>query len=103
MNETHPFKLAGVMGWPVAHSRSPKLHGFWLAHYSIAGTYVPLPVAPGRVADALKGLTSRGIIRPAFIDRLLSDKAGQLAGEYGHLAWYMAVLERWLVAHGAPP
>ncbi|MDT3685614.1 MAG: shikimate dehydrogenase [Pseudorhodoplanes sp.] len=60
MNETHPFKLAGVMGWPVAHSRSPKLHGFWLAHYGIAGTYVPLPVAPGRVADALKGLSALG-------------------------------------------
>ena len=60
MNETHPFKLAGVMGWPVAHSRSPKLHGFWLAHYGIAGTYVPLPVAPGRVADALRGLSALG-------------------------------------------
>lgn len=60
MNETHPFKLAGVMGWPVAHSRSPKLHGYWLAHYGIAGTYVPLPVAPGRVADALKGLAALG-------------------------------------------
>lgn len=60
MNETHPFKLAGVMGWPVAHSRSPKLHGYWLAHYGIAGAYVPLPVAPGRVADALRGLSALG-------------------------------------------
>lgn len=60
MNETHTFKLAGVMGWPVAHSRSPKLHGYWLSHYGIAGTYVPLPVAPGRVADALKGLSALG-------------------------------------------
>jgi len=48
------------MGWPVAHSRSPKLHGHWLAHYGIAGAYVPLPVAPGRVADALKGLGALG-------------------------------------------
>jgi shikimate dehydrogenase len=60
MTETHHFKLAGVMGWPVAHSRSPKLHGYWLAHYNIAGAYVPLPVAPGRVADALKGLAALG-------------------------------------------
>jgi shikimate dehydrogenase len=60
MSETHPFKLAGVMGWPVAHSRSPRLHGYWLAHYGIAGTYVPLPVAPGRVADALRGLAALG-------------------------------------------
>lgn len=60
MNDTHHFKLAGVMGWPVAHSRSPKLHGYWLAHYSIAGAYVPLPVAPGHLADALKGLPALG-------------------------------------------
>lgn len=60
MTETHHFKLAGVMGWPVAHSRSPKLHGYWLAHYGIAGAYVPLPVAPGRVADAMKGLSALG-------------------------------------------
>jgi shikimate dehydrogenase len=60
MDDPHPFKLAGVIGWPVAHSRSPRLHGYWLAHYGIAGTYVPLPVAPGRVADALKGLAALG-------------------------------------------
>ncbi len=60
MNETHHFKLAGVIGWPVAHSRSPKLHGHWLAHYGIAGAYVPLPVAPERLADALKGLPALG-------------------------------------------
>jgi shikimate dehydrogenase len=60
MSETHPFKLAGVMGWPVAHSRSPKLHGHWLARHGITGAYVPLPVAPGRVAQALKGLSALG-------------------------------------------
>lgn len=60
MNETHTFKLAGVMGWPVAHSRSPRLHGYWLAQHGIAGAYVPLPVAPGRVADALRGLSALG-------------------------------------------
>lgn len=60
MNETHHFKLAGVMGWPVAHSRSPRLHSYWLAHYGIEGAYVPLPVAPGRVGDALRGLSALG-------------------------------------------
>ena len=38
--------LAGVIGWPIAHSRSPRLHGHWLARHGIAGHYVPLPVAP---------------------------------------------------------
>jgi shikimate dehydrogenase len=39
-------RLAGVMGFPVGHSLSPRLHGFWLAKYGIAGAYMRLPVAP---------------------------------------------------------
>ena len=41
-------KLAGVMGWPISHSRSPRLHGFWLRQYGIDGAYVPLAAAPER-------------------------------------------------------
>jgi shikimate 5-dehydrogenase len=44
---------AGVMGWPVEHSRSPVLHGFWLKHYGIAGDYVKLPVPPEGLRAAL--------------------------------------------------
>ena len=58
MSET--FKLAGVIGWPVAHSRSPRLHGYWLERYNIAGAYLAMPVSPERVADALKGLAALG-------------------------------------------
>lgn len=36
--------LAGVIGNPVAHSRSPLVHGHWLKKYGIAGHYVPLHV-----------------------------------------------------------
>lgn len=43
---TAPLKLAGVIGWPIAHSRSPRLHGHWLARYGIDGHYIPLQVAP---------------------------------------------------------
>ena len=49
-------RLAGVMGWPVRHSRSPRLHGFWLERYGIDGAYLPLPVPPGSFADALRAL-----------------------------------------------
>ncbi|HEM45687.1 MAG TPA: shikimate dehydrogenase [Alphaproteobacteria bacterium] len=52
--------LAGVMGWPVAHSRSPRLHGFWLERYGIDGAYVPLPVAPANLAAALRALPLLG-------------------------------------------
>jgi shikimate dehydrogenase len=38
--------LAAVIGWPVGHSLSPRLHGYWLERYGIDGAYVPLAVAP---------------------------------------------------------
>ena len=50
-----PFILAGVIGWPVAHSRSPLLHGHWIAEHGLRGAYVPLAVAPGRLEAALRG------------------------------------------------
>ena len=34
---TGKAKVAGVIGWPVSHSRSPRLHGYWLAEYGIDG------------------------------------------------------------------
>ncbi|HEX7969457.1 MAG TPA: shikimate dehydrogenase [Stellaceae bacterium] len=54
------MKRAGVMGWPVEHSRSPVLHGFWLKQYNIDGEYVLLPVRPEELATALRGLAARG-------------------------------------------
>ena len=53
-------RLAGVMGWPVSHSRSPRLHGFWLDAYGIDGAYVPLAVPPERFEQALRALPSLG-------------------------------------------
>ena len=53
-------RLAGILGWPVAHSRSPRLHGLWLQRHGIDGAYVPLPVAPEAFADAVRGLAALG-------------------------------------------
>jgi len=53
-------RLAGVMGWPVAHSLSPRLHGYWLKQYGIDGAYVPLPVPPERLGSALRALADLG-------------------------------------------
>ena len=53
-------RLAGVMGWPVAHSLSPRLHGLWLRRYAIDGAYVPLAVRPEHLADALIALPKLG-------------------------------------------
>jgi shikimate dehydrogenase len=52
--------LAGVLGWPVRHSRSPLLHNFWLDRHGIDGAYVPLPVAPEHFAAAVHGLRAAG-------------------------------------------
>ncbi len=53
-------RLAGVVGWPVAHSLSPLLHNHWLARYGIDGAYVPLAVPPGSLQTALRGLQACG-------------------------------------------
>jgi shikimate dehydrogenase len=57
---TGAARIAGIMGWPVAHSRSPALHGFWLAEHGIDGAYVPLAVAPDRLEQALRALPALG-------------------------------------------
>jgi len=54
------FLLAGVMGWPVMHSRSPALHNYWFAHHGLAGTYVPLAIEPDDLAPALRALAPLG-------------------------------------------
>lgn len=58
----HPdrFLLAGVMGWPVMHSRSPLLHNFWFKQHGLAGTYVPLAIRPEGLAAALRALHPLG-------------------------------------------
>ena len=53
-------RLAGVMGWPVGHSRSPRLHGHWFERYGIDGVYVPLPVRPDDVELAFRALPRLG-------------------------------------------
>jgi shikimate dehydrogenase len=53
-------RLAGIMGWPVGHSRSPMLHGFWLDETGTDGAYVPLPVMPEHLEQALRALPVLG-------------------------------------------
>ena len=55
-----PYRLAGVMGWPVAHSRSPILHNHWIAEHGLHGAYVLLPVQPERLEQALRALPVLG-------------------------------------------
>lgn len=57
-------KVAAVLGWPIGHSLSPRLHGFWLQQYGIDGAYIPLAIEPEnfeRVFRALPGLGFAGV------------------------------------------
>ncbi len=54
------FRLAGVMGWPIAHSRSPLIHNHWLAERNMPGAYVPLAVPPEKLERALRALHPLG-------------------------------------------
>jgi len=56
------MKHACVIGWPVEHSRSPLLHGYWLKKYGIDGTYTKRAVAAEAVADFLQSLRANGYV-----------------------------------------
>ncbi|NCU19164.1 shikimate dehydrogenase [Candidatus Falkowbacteria bacterium] len=59
----HPrIPLAGVIGSPVAHSRSPALHGHWLKTYDIRGHYVPMDVAAEDLEQVLRTLPKAGFV-----------------------------------------
>ena len=54
MNNT--FTMAGVMGWPVAHSRSPAIHNHWIRQYNLNGAYGLFPVNPNDLEAAIRGI-----------------------------------------------
>jgi len=58
----HPdkFLMAGVMGWPVMHSRSPMMHNYWMEQQGLNGTYVFLEIKPGELEPALRALHPLG-------------------------------------------
>lgn len=54
--------LAAVIGWPIAHSKSPRIHGYWLTQLGIAGQYVPLGIPADDFADAMVQLPKLGFV-----------------------------------------
>jgi shikimate dehydrogenase len=59
----HPrIPLAAVIGHPIAHSRSPALHSYWLKRYGLKGHYIPIDIAPTELADLLRTLPRLGFI-----------------------------------------
>lgn len=83
MTMTGKARLAGVLGWPVSHSQSPRLHGFWLDRYGIDGAYVPLPVAPEHFDTAVRSLGHLGF-RGANVTVPHKEAAFRLCQETGN-------------------
>ena len=62
MTEAVRIPLAGVIGSPIAHSRSPALHGYWLRRYGIRGHYIPMDVSQADLRAALETLPKLGFV-----------------------------------------
>jgi shikimate dehydrogenase len=62
MTEALQVPLAGVIGSPIAHSRSPLLHGYWLRRYGLKGFYIPMDIAQSDLREALTVLPKLGFV-----------------------------------------
>ncbi|MBZ4022121.1 shikimate dehydrogenase [Rhodobacter sp. TJ_12] len=62
MTDHAKIPLAGVIGHPIAHTRSPALHGHWLKTYGIKGHYVPMDIAPEDLEPTLRALPKAGFV-----------------------------------------
>ena len=56
------IRRAGVCGWPVAHSRSPLIHGYWLARHHLEGAYERFAVPPLGFADFAASIGVDGLV-----------------------------------------
>lgn len=55
-------QFAGVMGWPVAHSLSPLIHGYWLEKHQINAVYLPFPTQPDHLNEVITALPHMGCV-----------------------------------------
>lgn len=62
MTDLPQIPLAGVIGSPIAHSRSPALHGYWLRRYGLKGFYIPMDIAQNDLREALRALPKLGFV-----------------------------------------
>lgn len=54
--------LAGVIGSPIAHSKSPKLQNYWLSRYGITGYYIPMEIAQADLETVLRTMPQMGFV-----------------------------------------
>jgi shikimate dehydrogenase len=92
-------RLAGVIGWPVEHSLSPRLHGYWLEQYRIDGAYVPLAVGPEDLRTALSALRALGF-RGVNLTLPHKEQALELCHETDDLARRIGAVNTIVVREG---
>lgn len=87
---------AGVVGWPISHSRSPLIHGYWLKRYGVDGVYDRHAVEPARIAEFFRTLGDRGMAgcnvtlphkEAAFAAATVTKPAAKAAGSANTL-WF---------------
>lgn len=99
------FILAGVMGWPVAHSRSPAIHNHWIRQHGLNGSYVLLPVQPEHIGDAVRGLRALGFagcnltIPHKVAAMALMDRVDPLAARIGAINTIVVEADGTLVGY----
>jgi shikimate dehydrogenase len=102
MSLTGKAKLAGIIGWPVSHSLSPVLHGYWLEEYGIDGAMVPLAAAREDFATVIDGVRRAGFKgvnvtvphkEAAFAIAHKVDAAAQAAGAANLLVFHDQKIE----------
>ena len=59
---TSAVPVAAVIGHPVNHSRSPRMHNFWLAHFGLEGYYIPLDIDPKKFERSIRNLPELGFV-----------------------------------------
>ncbi|MGQ9684063.1 MAG: shikimate dehydrogenase family protein, partial [Anaerolineae bacterium] len=92
-------RLVGVIGWPVAHSRSPAMHNAALSALGLDWCYVPLPVAPADLESALRGLVALGFVG-ANVTIPHKERAAELVDERTPAAAAIGAVNTITVAGG---
>ena len=54
--------VAAVLGHPINHSKSPKLHNYWLSLFNIEGYYIPLDIDPRNFENSIRALSGLGFV-----------------------------------------
>lgn len=90
-----PLKAA-VLGHPIAHSLSPRLHGYWLKHYGIDGSYTAIDVAPDHLENWIKAMPELGY-KGCNVTIPHKEKVAELMDELSPVANYLGVVNTVIV------